>query len=90
MEPFLLADDLYFGLEFDAALAKRDFLHVRNQRDDVGGRRPTVIDEEVAVDFRDFRAANSRAFEAELIDEFACRTLFRVLETAARARFARL
>src|SRR5260221_10803080 len=90
MQPFLLADDLHFRLEPDAARGERALLYFVDQREHVVRGRAAVVDDKVAVNLRHLRAADARAFEPELIDEFSRRAHLRIFENAARARFARL
>src|SRR5260221_3805013 len=90
MDAFLLADDLHFGLEFDAALAERGFLDLVDDGQHIRRGGAAIIDDEIAVDLGDLGTADARALEAQLVDEFARGALLGVLEDAAGAGFARL
>ena len=58
----LLADDLHLGVQLDPALGLRFCFDDPDERQHIRRRRTVVVDDEIAVDLRDFCPAYPRAF----------------------------
>ncbi len=68
MDTFRFSYDLYFGLELEAALAQGRRTDVVDEIEDISGGAALIVDDEIAVDFGDFRAAAAGTLQAELVD----------------------
>ena len=79
----VLADDLDFGFEVDAAFATGGLADAGDEFEDLGGGGAAFVDDEVAVDRGDLGWADGGFFEAEFLDEFTGGASGWVFEDAA-------
>ena len=78
-------DYFNFRFQFDSALSFRAIFDHLNQFEHLAGGCCAVIDDKIAVLFRNTSATHARAFKAELFDKFPSRNGERVFKHAACA-----
>ena len=79
------ANDLHFGFEIDATLARGGGLDFLDEGENFLSGRSAVIDDEVAMHFGNARPSYGEVLEAELLDQSSSGSLIGILENATRA-----